>query len=254
MSASNPRRNPWLSKISPWTAQPLTDAAKDAKVRAILNLHAERVIYGRQAIIGGWAMGGLGATMMAVSIWGWVHILPLKTIQNEIWVADASTGIIAKPLTIEDAPTKFGPATEEHFLHQFILAMERWTPDVDREMDHLAKIMASPELQAQINDRRLKPDSNAIAVGNAGHVEIENIHYFPQFTDKDSQTHRYLVRFQRTVWRGKNKESSEPWTATVDFGWHPERAMTPADRADNPGGFVAIAYTSDSDNKDTRRK
>jgi type IV secretory pathway component VirB8 len=174
--------------------------------------------------------------------------------ERNMGVPTAPLGIIAKPLTLQDAPTSFGAVTEEHFLHQFIMAMERWVPEVDRETDHLAKIMASPELQAQINDRRLKPESNAVAIGNAGHVEIENIHYSPQFMNQDSATRHYLVRFQRTVWRGSNKESTEPWTATVDFQWHPERAMTPADRADNPAGFVAIAYTSDSDNKDTRRK
>lgn len=247
-------RVPFASKIMPWTAQPLTDAAKDAKVRETLSQFAERVIYGQQAIMVSWTVFGLGAAMFGASIIGWVQILPLKTVVNVIWVADASTGIIAKPISIEDAPKKFGHATEEHFIHQYLLANERWTPEIDREMDHVAKIMSSPALQAQINDRRQKPDSNAVAIGNAGHVEIENVHYFPQFVDKESETRRYLVRFQRTVWRAGNKESSEPWTATVDFQWHPERAMNPADRDDNPGGFVAIAYTSDSDNKDTRRR
>lgn len=170
-----------------------------------------------------------------------------------MWLVDSSTGIISKPISLKDAPTKFGPASDQHFLHQFVLAMERWTPAIDRENDHLAKIMSSPDIQAQINDRRTKPESNAISIGNAGHVELENFHYFPQFMDKDSQTRRYLVKFQRTVWKGSNKESSEPWTATVDFQYHPERAMTPADRDENPGGFVAIAYTADSDNKDTTR-
>lgn len=254
MSEQSLGRTPWLSKISPWVAQPLTDAAKDAKVRSVLSLHAERVIYGRSAIITGWTMGGFGAAMMGISIWGWVMVLPLKTIQNEIWVADASTGIIAKPLTLEDAPKKFGTATEEHYLLQYLQARERWIPEMDRQNDHIAKIMSSPEEQARINEGRLRQEHNAVAIGKAGHVEIENVHYFPQATDKDSDTRRYLIRFQRTVWRGSNKESSEPWTNTTDFQWHPERAMTPADRADNPGGFVAISFTSNSDFKDPVRR
>lgn len=254
MSETIPGREPWKSKINPWVARPLTDDAKDAKVRQTLSLHAERVILGRSAIIAGWTMGGLGCFMMTVSVVGWVLVLPLKTIQNEIWVADSSTGIIAKPLSIEDAPRSFGGAIDEHFLHQYILAVERWVPETDREDDHLAKIMSSADRQAQINSDRLRPDRAQIAVGNAGHVEIENPHYFQQPPDEETNTRRYLVRFTRTVWRGSAVESREPWTASVAFQWHPERNMTPGDRALNPGGFVDISYSSESDNKDTKRK
>lgn len=254
MKAESEGRAPYKGRINPWIAQELTEAAKDAKVRATLNLYAESVIYSRSFIMGGWAMAGLGSAMMAVSVWGWVHILPLKTVENVIWVADSSTGIIAKPLSMEDAPKYFGAATEEHYLRQYVMAMERWVPEIDQEQDHISKIMSSREVQAWINDRRLKPESNQIAVGNAGRVDIENFHYFPKFVDKASDTRSYLVRYQRTVWRGTNRESSEPWSASVEFQWHPGAQMNPADRVDNPGGFVAIAYTADSDNKDNVRR
>lgn len=246
--------NPWVSKINPWSAQPLTEASKDAKLRAVLNLAAERVIYGRQAIVVSWTVFGLGLAFFVISIAGWVMVLPLKTIQNNMWVADSSTGIISRPLRLEDAPTHFGPAMEQHALHQYLLARERWIPETDREDDHLAKVMSSAEEQARINASRQKPDHPAVALGGAGHVEIENVRYFPQFMDKDSQTRRYLVRYQRTTWRGNNKESTEPWTASIDFSWHPEREMMAADRDLNPGGFVAIAYTSNSDLPDTKRR
>lgn len=246
--------NPWVSKISPWTAQPLTEASRDAKLRAVLSVAAERVIYGRQMIIVCWTVFGCGITLICVSIFGWVMLFPLKTIQNNMWIADQSTGIISKPLSLEDAPTHFGPAMEEHALHQYLLARERWIPETDREDDHQAKIMSSPEEQARINASRAKPDSNAVAIGSAGHIEIDNDHYFPQFMDKDSETRRYLVRFRRVVWRGSNQEPSEPWSATVDFAWHPERAMNPADRRDNPGGLVVVAYTAKSDIPDQRRQ
>lgn len=246
--------NPWISKISPWTAQPLTTAAKDAKLRQALSLHAERVIYGQQAILVSWIVFGLGVAMILTSIGGWVMVLPLKTIQNEIWVADKTTGIIAKPISVEDAPKHFGQAIEEHYVRQYLLARTRWTPETDQEDDHLAKIMSSADEQARINYERQNPNSDVIAIGNAGHVQIENDHYFPQFVDKDSDTRRYMIRFTRTVWRGNNKESSEPWTANVDFQFHPERKMNPADRRDNTPGFVAITFSAKSDRPDPRRQ
>lgn len=246
--------SPWKSKIPAWISHPLSDATKDAKVRDTLNLYAQSVAYSRSFIVGGWTMGGLGAAMMGLSIWGWVHILPLKTIQTEIWVADRSTGIIAKPVSLSDAPTQFGPATEQQYLRIYLLAMERWVSEIDQENDHQVKIMSSREQQDRINADRLRPESNARTIGSAGHVQIVNDHYFPQFMDKNSETRHYTIHFTRIVWRGDNQESSEPWTAVVDFQWHPERTMKPADRTDNPGGLVVIAYTSKSDIPDQRRQ
>jgi type IV secretory pathway component VirB8 len=246
--------NPWASKINPWYAQPLTDASKDAKLRAVLSIAAERVIYGRQAIIVSWVVFGLGLALLCVSIVGWVLILPLKTIQNEIWVADQTTGIIAHPVRLEDAAVTFSKTNEEHYLRQYVEAREQWMPERDIEDDHIVKVMSSPEEQTRLNFDRLKPDSNAKSIGPTGHVVCENYRFYQQATDKDSQTKRYLVRFNRTVWRNGNKEASEPWSASVDFQWHPERAMSPADREINPGGFVEIAYSSKSELPATRRE
>jgi hypothetical protein len=49
-----------ISKISPWTAKPLSDAAKNAKFRAVMDLAAERVILGRSAIVTGGRSAALG--------------------------------------------------------------------------------------------------------------------------------------------------------------------------------------------------
>jgi hypothetical protein len=60
-----------VSKILPWTAKPLSDAAKNAKFRAVMDLAAERVILGRSAIVTGWAIGGVGVACFA----GWFGVL-----------------------------------------------------------------------------------------------------------------------------------------------------------------------------------
>jgi hypothetical protein len=57
-----------VSKILPWTAKPLSDAAKNAKFRAVMDLAADRVILGRSAIVTGWAIGGVGVACFAASL------------------------------------------------------------------------------------------------------------------------------------------------------------------------------------------
>ena len=102
-----------ISKMSPWTAKPLTDAAKNAKFRAVMDLSAERVILGRSAIVTGWVIGGVGAACFAASIFGWVTLLPLKTSEVKFYLVDKSTGIIGEPVGLQDAPKLFGASVEQ---------------------------------------------------------------------------------------------------------------------------------------------
>jgi type IV secretory pathway component VirB8 len=137
-----------ISKISPWTAKPLTDAAKNAKFRTVMDLSAERVILGRSAIVTGWVIGGVGVACFAASIFGWVTLLPLKTTEVKFFLVDKSTGIIGEPVGLQDAPRIFGAAVEQQYLKRYIEAREGWVPEMDERNDHVTKLMSSPDEQA----------------------------------------------------------------------------------------------------------
>jgi len=138
-----------ISKISPWTAKPLSEAAKNAKFRAVMDLAAERVILGRSAIITGWTIGGVGAACFAASIFGWVTLLPLKTSEVKFFLVDKSTGIISEPVGLQDAPRIFGAAVEQQYLKRYIEAREGWVPEMDERNDHVTKLMSTPDEQAR---------------------------------------------------------------------------------------------------------
>ena len=225
-----------ISKISPWTARPLIDAAKNAKFRAVMDLSAERVILGRSAIVTGWVIGGVGVACFAASIFGWVTLLPLKTSEVKFYLVDKSTGIIGEPVGLQDAPKLFGAAVERQYLKRYIEAREGWVPEMDERNDHVTKLMSTPDEQARYAAGRNMPLSPVKALG------------------KDGETRRYLVQFDRTVWRGGNSDTMQAWSATVDFQWHPELPMRPDDRSDNPGGFQVLGYSASSDSPDQRRQ
>jgi type IV secretion system protein VirB8 len=243
-----------LSKINPWVAKPLTEAAKNRHFRAVMDLAAERVILGRSAIVTGWVIGGIGVTCLAASIFGWVTILPLKTTEVKFFLVDQSTGIIGEPVGLQDAPRIFGAAVEQQYLRQYVMAREAWVPQMDQENDHVAKLMSSPDEQARIAEARKAATSNAIALGKDGHARIENVRFHPLTVGNDGETRRYLVQFERTVWHGANKDPTRPWSATIDFQWRPELKMLPSDRAINAGGVQIINYSASSDTPDTKRQ
>jgi type IV secretory pathway component VirB8 len=243
-----------ISKLNPWTAKPLTDAAKNAKFRAVMDLSAERVILGRSAIIAGWTIGGVGVACLAASVAGWVALMPLKTTVVKFFLVDKSTGIIGAPVGIEDAPKLFGAAVEQQYLHSYIEAREAWVPEMDEYNDHLTKLMSTPAEQARYADSRNAPTGPVRALGKDGHVSLQNFRFHPLAIGKDGETRRYLVQFDRTVWHGENKDPTQPWSATVDFQWHPGLSMLPADRTDNPGGFQVLSYSASSDTPDKTRE
>ena len=243
-----------VGKVMPWTAKPLSEAAKNAKFRAVMDLAAERVILGRSAIVAGWAVGGFGAFCLAASIFGWVSLLPLKTTEVKFFLVDKSTGIIGEPVGLKDAPRLFGAAVEQQYLKRYIEAREEWVPEMDRRDDHVTKLMSTPDEQARYAAARTAPSSPPNALGKDGHVGLGNFRFHPLAIGKDGETRRYLVQFERTVWRGANPDAAQAWSATVDFQWHPELPMRPADRADNPGGFQVLGYSASSDTPDPRRQ
>jgi type IV secretory pathway component VirB8 len=243
-----------ITKISPWRAKPLTEASKSAKFRAVMDLSAERVILGRSAIIAGWSVGVVGTLMLGASIYGWVTILPLKTIQNEIWVADKTTGIISHPVSLQDAARTFGAATERNYLRQYVEARVGYLKQMDKENDHLVKIMSSKDEQSHYEAERQDPNGPIKRLGKDEYAKIINLRYFPQTLAADGTTRQYIVHFTHQTWHEGDKTSDEPWTATVTFQFHPELPMYPDDRDKNPGGFQAISFSVNSDIPDTKRQ
>ena len=194
-----------ISKISPWTAKPLSEAAKNAKFRAVMDLAAERVILGRSAIVTGWVIGGVGVACFAALIFGWVTLLPLKTSEVKFFLVDKSTGIIGEPVGLQDAPRIFGAAVERQYLKRYIEAREGWLPEMDERSDHVTKLMSIPDEQARYAAGRDMPMSPVKALGKDGHVSVDNFRFHPLAIGKDRETRRYLVQFDRTVWRGATR-------------------------------------------------
>lgn len=239
--------------VSPWTAAPLSEASKNRHFRAVMNLSAERVIYGRQAIVVSWVIGGVGIAAFAAAIFLVVMLMPLKETRFVFEEVDKSTGIIGQPVSLLDAPKLFGAAVETQYLRRYVEAREGFIPELDQQNDHLTKIMSMPDEQARYADGRNAANS-PVKLGKDGHVQIENFRFHPLAVAKDGVTRSYLVQFQRAVWHGASKDATQSWSATIDFAWHPWLPMTPDDRSLNPGGMQVIAYSAKSDSPDSRRQ
>ncbi len=243
-----------IDRSVPWISRSITEATKNADFKKVMDITVERVAMGRQVLIISWALFGISALAFIVSAVGWIIILTRPPPESDVWIDNRDTGLIARPVPMSAAVLTFGGAEEEHYLRQYINARRAWTPDQDVLNDHVAKIMSAPSEQAAINRERAQATSDPVAVGKGGHVMLERFRWHPQAMDKGSQTRRYLVLVDRTVWHGDKPEQTEPWSITIDFQWHPDYLMNPDDRAWNPGGFQAVGFSATPDRPDPIRR
>jgi len=216
-----------------------------------MSLRAESVLLGRSAIIAGWVIGAVGVLLTLASMAGWtIIILNQKPPAPLFFEVDRTTGIVSEPVGAQDAPKLFSEATDQEYLKRYIMACEQWVPQMDRQNDRICKLMSTPEEQARYMARRAKPTSPQKAIGPNGYVELDNFRFHVQAYDKATNTHRYWVQYERTVWKGSTKEQSRSWSATVDFQFHPEVPMLPRDRPDNKPGFQAVSFSVTPDTPD----
>jgi type IV secretion system protein VirB8 len=242
-----------IIRLTPWSSKALSAAAKERKFREVMDLSGERVLLGRSAIIAGWVIGGTGIVSLLASAVTVASLFPLKQTEVRFFLVDQSTGIISAPVSIADAPKIFSEAQDRQYLRRYIEAREGWVYEMDQRNTHLANVMSVPAEQARIADKRVAETSPAKLLGKDGHIQVENFR-FHQLAGGRARSRSYLVQFDVTVWRGTQKESTKPYSATIDYEWHPELPMTPDDRSDNAGGFQVLAYSANPDTPDARRQ
>ena len=230
-----------------WLAKPLSPDRRQEKFQQLRSLNADRAILGRSVLLGGLGVGAIGVMALGGAI-GWVTYLP-KTVDCRpfAFIADKTTGIISQPLNLTDAVVSFPEATDRQYLKRYILARSQYVPETDQQSDQLAKLMSTPDEQARIVAERARMDSVTKRLGQTGYVQIEDVRMYRQ-PDGANLTRSYFVRFQATEWKDGRSSPAVSWSGTIDFQWHPELMMLPADRDDNPGGFQALVYSVSPDN------
>lgn len=242
-----------IDRLAPWTAKPLSAAMKERKFREMMDLTAERFLLGRTAIITGWVLGGVGVLCLLASAVTVATLFPMKQTVVKFYSVDQSTGIISEPVGILDAPKIFSEAQDWQYVRRYIEAREGYVYEMDQANDHVAKVMSSPDEQARVAAVRMLADHPVKKLGKDGHIQIENFR-FHQMAGGRNRSRSYLVQFDATVWHAGNHDPTRPYSATIDFQWHPELPMNPDDRSINPGGLQVIAYSAKPDTPDGRRQ
>jgi type IV secretion system protein VirB8 len=235
-----------FSKGIPWRARALSAAEKEAHFAEAQSYAAEMTEMARAARRAGWIVGSIGVAIGVVGVVCAATAFPLKRTQVQFIEVDRSTGYVGPSLGPTDAPRLFNQQTADHYLRDYIEAREGYVPETDDLMFHKAAIMSAPDEQVRYAAWRKSPLSSANVLGRTGYVRVENFH-MSLLGKGTAKTLVYLVRFDRVEVRGGQVEPMQPWSATVQFQWHPELPMNAQDRLLNSAGMQVIAYQAQPD-------
>ena len=223
-----------------WAARPLSLKAREAKHQEVKSWAAERSSLKKYMFGIGAGLAGIGLTAMAGSVATVVSVLPLKTVEYRLLSVDQTTGIIGIPVSLKDAPAIFAEATDRFYLKRYVEACFGYVATMTTHNDHLCKLMSSPPEQTRIEDRKGKPDAPITRLKKGGQIDIDSFKASRKQDGADG-TREYFVQFVATETEGNAVTKKTYYNGTIDFQWHPELAMKPADRDDNAGGIQVMS-------------
>jgi type IV secretion system protein VirB8 len=235
-----------IDKGRAWRALALTPDQKEVHFAEARSYAAEMAAMTRAARRAGWIIGGVGATIGVIGVVCAATAFPLKHTEVQFIEVDRSTGYVGVSLGPVDAPRLFSQQTAYHYLRDYIEAREGYVPETDDLMFHKAAIMSAPDEQVRYGAWHKSPLSPGNVLGRTGYIRVENFH-MSLVGSGAANTQVYLVRFDRTEVRGSQVQPAHPWSATVQFQWHPELPMNTQDRLLNAAGIQVIAYQAQPD-------
>lgn len=232
-----------ISKVLPVFASP---AQREELFAEAKTYAAERQEMGRAARHAGWVVGGVGTFVGVVGMCAVIALLPLKQTEFRYLLVDRNDGTVGESVAAVDAPKLFTDQVAAQYLRQYIEAREGYVPETDDLMFRKVAVMSAPEEQRRYAAWHTAPTSPRALLSRSGHIRVENFRPVLQGTGKD-KTIVYTVRYDRTELRGTTAGPRKPWTATIQFQWHPEQPSNLNDRQLNPAGLQVIAYQADPD-------
>ena len=233
-----------MSEIS-LTPEAVPAEFRQAVFDEVISFRAAERKFDRDRKCAGWWIGGIGAAIGVLGMVCAASVFPLKQPpQTRFLEVDRSTGWVGEIAGAKDAPELFNDRVIERDLREYINARESYIWQTDAQTFHLVAMESSPdEQQRYAAERQKHPPS--VVYGRDGYAACDNWHFKRRTAGKDGTgTIEYEARFYKTEAKDGATPKTQPWTATVDFQFHPELAISSQDVSLNPDGLQVVSYSA----------
>jgi len=242
-----------VSEVNRWQAEPLTPEMREQHYAASESFAGELAQTGRAYRRTGYVVGIAGSAIGVLGLVcaAWMFTRPVPP-QHYIEV-DSSTGWTGETVGPQDAPKLFNDRVTESALRSYIEDREAFVPETDDLAFHRVAIKSTPDEQTRYaakHDPRRSPDTAPFVVyGRSGFSRVDNFHMTKRGMDPKTRTFDYVVHFFKTDAKQGQVSIPKPWTAEMQFQFHPELSMSQPDRLLNETGLQVVSYTSYPDNE-----
>jgi len=241
-----------MSDLTAWRVEPLTPEMREQHFADSRSFAGEIERIGRSNRRLGFVVGCSG---MAIGVLGmvcaaWMFTRPIPP-QRYIEV-DSSTGWVGETIGPQDAPKLFNDRVVESALRSYVEDREAFVPETDDLAFHRVAIKSLPDEQARYalaHDPRRSPATAPFVVyGRGGFARVDNFHMTKRGMDPKTKTYDYVVHFFKADAKG-GQLAVRPWTAEMQFQFHPELPMNQPDRLLNETGLQVVAYSAYPDSE-----
>lgn len=203
----------------------------------------DKYLMGRAALRASYWLGGTGLFAGLCGMVCAATLFPLKTREVEYYTVNQTTGAVGPSVSAKDAPTLFAAQVIEAALQTYVELRENYLYETDAISFHRVTIMSTVDEQARYKALHDAAGSPARKLGSTGYIQISDIQVYQLGIGK-FKTYQYLVRYNRKVMLENQPvpDRGQPCVVEVDFQFHPEYAMSTADRRLNVTGFQAVGY------------
>ena len=242
-----------MSDVTAWQAQPLTPEMREAHFADSRSFAGEIERIGRSHRRLGFVVGCCGMVIgvagMLCAAWAFSRpIAPQRYIE-----VDSSTGWIGETVGPTDAPKLFNDRVIEGVIRTYIEDREAFVPEADDLAFHRVAIKSLPDEQTRYalahDPRRSPATAPFIVYGRGGFSRVDNFHMTERGLDAKTKTFDYVVHFFKTEATGGLLTVPRPWTAEMQFQFHPELPMQQPDRLLNETGLQVVSYSAYPDSE-----
>ena len=239
-----------MSDRAAWQAAPLTPEMRATHFVQSKSFAGEVARTGRAYRRTGFVVGTAGMVIGVAGMLCAVLALSRPAVPPRWIEVDRSTGWVGETLGPTDAPKTFNERVIEAALRSYVEDREAFVPEADDLAFHRVALRSAPDEQgryAAAHDPKHNANAPFVVYGRGGFARVENFHMTKRGEDAKTGTFDYAVHFFKTEVKAGQVGSPKPWTAELQFQFHPELPMALQDRQINETGLQVIAYNSFAD-------
>lgn len=216
------------------------EALREPVFLDVLHVHEAEKNFNKERSRAGWWAGGIGSAIGVLGVLSTLVVAVSHQPQVRYTEIDDASGVVRMSWEAKDAPDHYNDRVIKRYLREHIENYLTFTWQLDPQYDYRVKLMSSPDEQKRYAAWRAERDLGT-RYGTTGYARVTKFTgWQPRATGKDKTLEWDVQCVLSEVLANTTRVVESRWTVRVAFQFHPEVAMSEADREVNESGLYVV--------------